>query len=325
MSPLRPKNSPSFYKDVQYAWLRRFNGLANSSQEQWLLPSTDESYAQVARERGFPTYSVDLAEGGRGHWFGPASAHKVMVYFHGGGYGLPGSPAHFNWAVDLIKALQNQGYSISLVLLSYTLAPGATYPTQLKQACSLVRYLLDEEHKKPSDLLIAGDSAGGNLALAVLSHLLHPHPSIEPIRLSEPLGATILISPWVKFDTNARSFSQNALKDVVSPAALHRWAANFLDSAPSDPYSQPVLGPSDWFETLPDVVQSIYVYGGRQEVLIDSIEQMAETLSRVHDGVVFDIQEDGAHEDMIFEKMLGYQHKAKGTAWIENFIKERLK
>lgn len=50
-------------------------------------------------------------------------------------------------------------------------------------------------------IVIAGDSAGGNLTLGLISHLLHPHPDVPKVELSGPLATTILISPWVKFTT----------------------------------------------------------------------------------------------------------------------------
>ena len=282
-------------------------------------------YIQIAKERSFEPDTIELLEGGKGHWFGPRNAEKLILFFHGGGYGLPCSPGHFHWAFDLSKSLQDEEHSISMVLLSYSLAPGATYPTQMKQACELIRYLLDKEHRKPSDLLIGGDSAGGNLTLAVLSHLLYPHPSIAPIRLSEPLCAAILISPWVSFDTESRSFYDNSLKDIIATPALKRFSKNFLGSALGDAYNQPVLAHSGWFDFLPDVVQSVLVYGGRQEILMDSIDEISKVLSKKHPRTVVLVQEDGAHEDMITDRLLGYDHKAVGTTWIEDYIKERMK
>ncbi|KAL9091653.1 MAG: hypothetical protein Q9165_004729 [Trypethelium subeluteriae] len=315
-------DSPSFYKDVTFAKLRTFHTLSNSSQEQWLFPSTDATYAQVAQERSFPRDSIDLPSGPRAHWIGPRHASKILIYFHGGGYGLPCSAGHLHWLVDVTHSLQSQGHSISSVLLAYSLAPGATYPTQLKQACALLRYLLDTEHRDPADLLVGGDSAGGNLALALLSHLLHPHPAVEPIAIATPLAAAVLISPWVSLSADWRSFDANVLKDVIGVPLVTRMAASFMGGAPPDAYNQPVLAPEDWFEGSERVVRRIWVYGGRWEILMDSIEKVAGLLAEGHADVRVVVQEDGVHEDMITDRQLGYTHKAKGTVWVEDFIKE---
>ncbi|KAF2239222.1 alpha/beta-hydrolase [Viridothelium virens] len=322
VSPLRPADSPSFYKDVTFAKFRTFHTLSNSSQEQWLFPSTDATYLQVAQERGFNPDSIDLPYDSRAHWIGPRSSDKIFIFFHGGGYGLPCSAGHLHWLVDLTHSLQSQGHSISTVLLSYSLAPGAPYPTQLEQACALLRHLLEIEHRAPSDLLVGGDSAGGNLTLALLSHLLHPHPDVEPLALSEPLAAALLISPWVSFSLDWRSVDANVLKDVIAVPLLVRMAAQFMGGAPPDAYNQAVLAPKGWFEGSEGVVRRVWVYGGRWELLMDSIEKVAGLLAEGHGDVRVVVQEDGVHEDMITDRQLGYTHKAKGTVWVEDFIKE---
>jgi hypothetical protein len=55
---------------------------------------------------------------------------------------------------------------------------------------------------------------GANLALALLSHTLHSHPStttpIPPLALEAPLRALVLTSPWVSFSTAAPAFVRNA-------------------------------------------------------------------------------------------------------------------
>ena len=49
-------------------------------------------------------------------------------------------------------------------MLAYTLAPHATYPTQLREAVALLSTLISEKHIPPANISLGGDSAGGNLA-----------------------------------------------------------------------------------------------------------------------------------------------------------------
>lgn len=78
-------------------------------------------------------------------------------------------------------------------------------------------------------IVLAGDSAGGNMSLALLSHLLHPNPEVKPrIELNEPLAGAVLISPWVKFATDDDSVKRNATSDMVTPQAANRWSSLFL-------------------------------------------------------------------------------------------------
>lgn len=48
-------------------------------------------------------------------------------------------------------------------------------------------------------IIIGGDSAGGNLTLSVLSHLMHPRSDVQEYKLTEPFRGTMLISPWIAF------------------------------------------------------------------------------------------------------------------------------
>ena len=77
---------------------------------------------------------------------------------------------------------------------------------------------------------IGGDSAGGNLALAVISHLLHPHPQVATDlskHMTEPFGATVLISPWCQFLPHGGSADTNINSDYVTPYSAHRWSNAF--------------------------------------------------------------------------------------------------
>jgi hypothetical protein len=56
-----------------------------------------------------------------------------------------------------------------------------------------------------SEIIMAGDSAGGHLAAGLLSHLNHPSEEVEPVKLAEPLRAMCFISPFLGFDYNKES------------------------------------------------------------------------------------------------------------------------
>lgn len=170
-------------------------------------------------------------------------------------------------------------FSICALLLGYTCAPEAQYPGQLCQAVELLDHLITKEGRKPSDIIIAGDSAGGNLALGLLSHILHPHPEVPiKIDLKEPLRAAVLISPWVNFDVHQPSFDRNVQTDMLCKPVGQRWADAFRGNAKLDNYNQPILADSGWFSKMEAIASGILVWGGGGEVLIDSIEQIANQL-----------------------------------------------
>lgn len=131
-------------------------------------------------------------------------------------------------------------------------------------------------------MIIVGDSAGGNLGLALFSHILHPHPEVSTkFRLAQPFAAAVLISPWVNFDINQPSFARNVQTDYLDPRVGDRWSKTFLGGAELDNYNQPVLSESDWFAGLDGVVTEVLVWGGGAEVLIDSIDRIVAQLKSV--------------------------------------------
>lgn len=66
------------------------------------------------------------------------------------------------------------------------------------------------------------------MTASLMSHLLHPHPAATKINLKEPLAGAILISPWVKFNTNTDSFKRYEKSDMLAEAAVQRWASQYL-------------------------------------------------------------------------------------------------
>ncbi|KAH7406604.1 hypothetical protein DE146DRAFT_398072 [Phaeosphaeria sp. MPI-PUGE-AT-0046c] len=177
--------------------------------------------------------------------------------------------------------------SIATLLIEYTLAPEAVHPTQLKEASAVLADLLTI--RKPSQVIISGDSAGGNLALALLSHLLHPHPNVPPVKVNGPLGGALTYSPWAGFSTDYPSFD-NVKLDVLSPLSLRKWSAMFLGkSHPSDPeadpgsvtgdaYTEACKNPASWWEGMHNICSDIFISYGGDEVLADPIEELKTPL-----------------------------------------------
>ena len=165
------------------------------------------------------------------------------------------------------------GEDAAVLLLSYTLAPEARYPQQLKQSVELLRYVTKDLNKEPSSIVLAGDSAGGGLVLGVLSHLSHPHPAIQPLDISQPLKAALLVSPWVSFSTTAKSMDTNKYKDIVPAEGLRRWSNTYLEQAAADNYNQPGLAPAEWWKDMQ--VDEVLIVAGSDEVLLDGIRDFA--------------------------------------------------
>ena len=275
--------------------------------------------------------TITLPSGTEAHWLGSKDAPKILVYLHGGGFVLPCMSGLILWLDDLQKSL---GSSVSVLLLAYNLAPESPYPTQLRQAVELMRYLTETEGRSPADLIVGGDSAGGNLAIALLSHLAHPHPDVAELKLSARIHGALLISPWCSLTQHSTpAHVRNAERDMFDSRPLSRWATAYLNSTSpfaGDAYSEPVLASSEWWEPVADVVEEVLIWGGGNEILIDGIEAFARKFSvgfrRKGGHVNFVVSEGAMHEEMIFERIFGYKGDS-GTGSqkvVEEWMKAKL-
>lgn len=120
-------------------------------------------------------------------------------------------------------------------------------------------------------MILVGDSAGANLILALLSHMLHPHPdaSIPPLDTAEPLKGALLVSPWTNFTPTAPSYSRNRLKDMVNQTVLTRWGCYYMGDAPTDEYNRPGTAGGKWWQGIETKVQDVAVTAGEDEVMFD--------------------------------------------------------
>jgi acetyl esterase/lipase len=266
-------------------------------QSRYLNQSTTQRYLGFCAQQGVEPHTLTTARGDEkgtvtAHWIGSPNAEKVVLYLHGGGYTQPATEGYYQYCTRLVKDLNASGKTteVAVLVLAYTLAPEAIYPTQLHEAATVVSYLLNSTGRSPADIFLSGDSAGGGLTMSLLSHILHPHPDVPRIELSEPLGGALLYSPWVSFRTDHHSFARNAQKDMLPPIMLRRWAAMYLDKTNSsnfeadpglvsgDAYSEPCTEPEFWWEGLHKVVGDIFIWVGGNEVFVDPVRDFGYIL-----------------------------------------------
>ena len=127
--------------------------------------------------------------------------------------------------------------------------------------------------------------------MALLSHLLHPHPAVpSKISLDEPLLGAVLMSPWINFRTEDEAITANAKTDMVAPRAGTRWSNAFLGDAPRDNYNQPCLADASWFSGLESVVKDVLVWGGGGEILIAGINEMVDSLNKAHSRIDYVVE-----------------------------------
>ena len=204
----------------------------------------------------------------------PEEIGNVVLFFHGGGFGNPlVAAAYVPFNLDFAR-----NASISkVVCLEYTLAPGLRYPGQLVQALYAMRHLL--EVHKPSEIVIGGDSAGGNLSLAILAHIIKPSPYAPTLQLggdkAEKLRGAFMISPWVTFDVSSPSFRKNAGTDIIGKHVLNQYVVN-LKPKRGEVYAEPLVAEPAFWSNLP--AKNVIITAGAWEVFQDHIETLAKKM-----------------------------------------------
>ncbi|KAI5867468.1 Alpha/Beta hydrolase protein [Durotheca rogersii] len=328
---VRPRETlaSTLYRHVQYTKVRAITDSLSIRQIQAISPPTDDVYLQLCKRYLVSPESVILEDGTHAHWIGPSSARKVIINFHGGGYVLPASEFMMDYMFRLQALVSSSAKPVAILFLSYDLSPAARYPRQLTQAVALLRHVVEVLHKAPEDIILTGDSAGGNLALALLSHISSPHPAIPPLRLASKLRGLVLVSPWVSFRLNEPSCIRNARKDLLSIATLKRWAEAFMGT-PSphtdsvDCYNQPVTAPAGHWKDL--MAEEVLILGGEDEVLLDSIVQLSQKMDSAlgPERVTVLITEGEAHDMPSLDLQFGLGVSGEQAKRMGNWIARRV-
>ncbi|HEY1147389.1 MAG TPA: alpha/beta hydrolase [Pseudoduganella sp.] len=192
-----------------------------------------------------------------GLWSRPPVCERnaVILYLHGGGYVL-NSPMQYRMLTGQL-CLET---AVDVFALAYRRAPEAPFPAALEDALAAYQWL--RRTRPGAEIAIAGDSAGGGLALALMLRC-RKHGAAEP-------RSAFLMSPWADMTMSGASLHGKAGVDpVVTPAALAFYASQYLHGAnPRDPYVSPVF--ADLRGLAP-----LLIHVGSEEVLLDDSLRLA--------------------------------------------------
>lgn len=210
-----------------------------------------------------------------GEWFerdGPAALAPapVILYLHGGGYYFCSPRTHRSIVFGLGTRTDARVFS-----LDYRLAPEHRFPAALDDALAAYRRLLAAGTPAES-IVIAGDSAGGGLALATLVALRDAGDTL-------PAGA-ILFSPWTDLAATGATIRTNDGADpMFAGPAIGRAAKLYLGDTPStNPYASPL------YADLSDL-PPLFMQAASTEVLLDDSRRVAERARAVNVPVEFEI------------------------------------
>lgn len=228
---------------------------------------------------------------------------RMILQLHGGGYIGPMKNIYRRFAVKYSRI----SYGSDVLSLDYRVAPENPYPAALEDAVSAYLWLVEEKEYRPSQIVVAGDSAGGGLALALCMYL-RDH--------GMPLPAGIVVmSPWADLTHSGASYQENYEIDPLfgnSTDNMIYHSSYIGDGDPTDPYMSPVYGT---FDGLPPILIQV----GDYEVLLSDSQKVAELAGAAHVKHRLSVYEGMFH---VFQMGLGLIPESR-EAWeeVEEFIR----
>lgn len=213
-------------------------------------------------------------------WVKPDFAHNpqyVILYAHGGGYTCGGLGYARILAAKLAVAT---GFSV--VSFEYRLAPEHKYPAPIEDGMKIWKYLMEKGYE-PNKVLLAGDSAGGNLVLCMTMKLIKEE-------LVSPKGL-ILFSPWTDMTATSKSYEKYKERDPILTKEYVEGVRNAFvgeDVDFADPKYSPLYGD---FTSFPPT----FIMVGRNEVLLEDSVQLQKKILKAGGEAIIDIEKDGWH------------------------------
>lgn len=239
-------------------------------------------FEKIAARLALPAgVSFDPVEAGGvpAEWTGAADADagRVILFTHGGGYNIGSVRTHRGLAGRLARAAGARVLSVD-----YRLAPEHRCPAPVHDTVAAYRWLL-QQGTRPDQIALAGDSAGGGLALAALVALRDA---------GEPLpAAAACMSPMTDLAKQGESMRTRAhLDPMVTPEVSGANAARYLgpDGDPRDPLGSPLYAD---LRGLPPLLIQV----GTWEILHDDSTRFADRARAAGVDVTLEVWEEMIH------------------------------
>ena len=263
--------------------MKAFNFISGSSAEEEDLKKHRESVEKMSRLvtpkddvniAHFKVGDIECESIRKKEDFNP---HYAIMYAHGGGYMSGGADYARILGTKLAIAT-----GFTTVTFSYRLSPEHPYPAAIEDGMDVWNYLT-RGVVSPTHLYLAGDSAGGNLALCLTQMLLSEGREV-------PKGL-ILFSPWTDMTGNAESYETNKDVDpVLSKEFVENAVKAYVNGAgtPDEARFSPLFGS---FDNFPPTV----CFAGKNEILFDDSKRLCDRIKEAGGKAVFDIEEKGWH------------------------------
>ena len=214
----------------------------------------------------------------------PLRSDLMVLYLHGGGYFFGSPQTHRQLTIGMAKHCDAPVYA-----LDYRLAPEHRFPAALDDALAAVRVLASRQPGRR--LIIAGDSAGGGLALATAL-------AMRDQGLSMP-SALVLFSPWTDLAGTGASIDANTRRCAMFTGQGIRDGARIYlgDADPLDPRASPLYAD---LKGLPPLL----IFASSDEVLRDDSTRLASKALAANVPVELHLVQGVPHVWPIFARIL---------------------
>jgi acetyl esterase/lipase len=207
---------------------------------------------------------------------GTAAGGVTVLYFHGGGYVVGSARTGARLAAELARRSGGRALSVD-----YRLAPEHPHPAAVQDAIAAYAGLLDAG-ADPAHVVLAGDSAGGGLAVAALLAARD--------RGLPQSAACVVFSPWADITRSGVSYRGKDRADALfSYDAISWYAAKYVpDGDQAAPLASPV---SASLAGLPPLLIQV----GSHEVLLDDSLRLAANAARDDVEVTLTVAQGAPH------------------------------
>lgn len=236
---------------------------------------------------------------------GVAPKQRVLLYVHGGGFICGSAQSHARFAVQLGRRIDARP-----LLAEYRLAPEHQFPLQIEDCADAYEWLI-ESGVDARDIVFAGDSAGGNLAITA---------QLMALRRGLPApAATFAMSPLLDFEASGASYEYNANKDLFANADACRMVAGAYLGAMTD-LRNPVATPL--FADLSGI-SPLYVQVGGDEVLVEDSVWIVDRAKAAGVVAELDVVPEMQH---LFQTDVGVMPEGtagvdRGAAFLRRFLR----
>ncbi|SDN18923.1 alpha/beta hydrolase [Alkalicoccus daliensis] len=167
----------------------------------------------------------------------------AVIYLHGGGFSL----GNIEMTDNICRLLSEKSESV-VISVDYALSPEYKFPFALEECYEVVNWVEDHAERlqvHTSQLIIAGDSAGGNLTAALSMKLLQENKQM-------PAGQ-ILICPSLDLITDAQDKLEGMEEILLSEYGMKKFHGYYLETSEDgrDPYASPLFAEENVFASLP--------------------------------------------------------------------------